>query len=73
MGRPKDRLVVAPSERERLDEWSRRPKTAQALAMRARIILRCAAGEDTSPLLPVRHQGRSLWVCTHCLPALIHW
>ncbi len=47
-GRPKERLVVAPSERERLEEWSRRPKTAQALAMRARIVLRCAAGEDNT-------------------------
>ncbi|MGH2610976.1 MAG: IS630 family transposase [Tepidiformaceae bacterium] len=48
LGRPKDLLVVAPSERERLEEWSRRPKTAQALAMRARIVLRCAAGEDNT-------------------------
>lgn len=33
---------------------------------------RCEAGEETAPLLPVRHKGRSLWVCTRCLPALIH-
>jgi len=33
---------------------------------------RCNAGEDTSPLLPVRYQAQSLWVCTRCLPALIH-
>jgi Na+-translocating ferredoxin:NAD+ oxidoreductase RNF subunit RnfB len=33
---------------------------------------RCATGEDLAPLLPVRHQGESLWVCTRCLPALIH-
>jgi len=33
---------------------------------------RCSAGEDQVPLMPVRYQGRSLWVCTHCLPALIH-
>ncbi len=33
---------------------------------------RCAAGEEQVPLLPIRYQGRSLWVCTHCLPALIH-
>jgi MinD superfamily P-loop ATPase len=33
---------------------------------------RCATGEDEAPLLPVRHQGQSLWVCTCCLPALIH-
>ena len=33
---------------------------------------RCDAGEDVAPLIPVRHQGKSLWVCTRCLPALIH-
>jgi hypothetical protein len=33
---------------------------------------RCKTGEDQAPLLPVRHKGRSLWVCTRCLPALIH-
>lgn len=33
---------------------------------------RCDSSETQAPLVPVRHQGRSLWVCTHCLPALIH-
>jgi len=33
---------------------------------------RCGADEDHAPLLPVRQQGRSEWVCTRCLPALIH-
>lgn len=33
---------------------------------------RCDSGEDRLPLLPVRHKGGSLWVCTRCLPALIH-
>ncbi len=33
---------------------------------------RCDAGEDTVPLVPIRYQGQSLWVCTRCLPALIH-
>jgi MinD superfamily P-loop ATPase len=33
---------------------------------------RCGAREEFSVLLPVRTQGKSLWVCTHCLPALIH-
>ena len=45
-GRPKARLVVAPGEREALERWSRRPKTAQALALRARIVLRCAQGKN---------------------------
>jgi MinD superfamily P-loop ATPase len=32
----------------------------------------CDTGEEQAPLLPVRHKGQSLWVCTRCLPALIH-
>ncbi len=32
----------------------------------------CQAGEENSYLIPFRHQGKSLWVCTRCLPALIH-
>jgi transposase len=44
LGRPKARLIISPSERERLESWSRRRKTAQALALRARIVLRCASG-----------------------------
>jgi hypothetical protein len=36
---------VTAEERERLQEWARRPKTAQALALRSRIVLECAAGQ----------------------------
>jgi len=36
------------------------------------VCFRCGADEDHVPLLPVRQQGRSEWVCTRCLPALIH-
>ena len=32
----------------------------------------CGAGEDTRYLLPMRHKMESLWVCTRCLPQLIH-
>ena len=32
----------------------------------------CGADEDHAPLLPVRTKGTSTWVCTRCLPALIH-
>jgi len=38
----------------------------------AQTCMRCGASEEESVLLPVRTQGKSLWVCTHCLPALIH-
>ena len=33
---------------------------------------RCDATEDDVVLMPCRWQGQSLWVCTRCLPALIH-
>lgn len=32
----------------------------------------CGTDEDHAPLLPVRTTGTSTWVCTRCLPALIH-
>jgi NAD-dependent dihydropyrimidine dehydrogenase PreA subunit len=32
----------------------------------------CGADDDVAALLPVRRQGRSEWVCVHCLPRLIH-
>jgi transposase len=43
-GRPKAELVVSAEQRAALERWARRPKTAQALALRARIVLRCAGG-----------------------------
>jgi len=43
-GRPKAELVLSESEREQLQAWSRRRKTAQALALRSRIVLSCASG-----------------------------
>lgn len=32
----------------------------------------CSTSEDDRPLLPVRRAGESTWVCTRCLPSLIH-
>jgi transposase len=43
-GRPKAELVLTELEREELERFARRPKTAQALALRSRIVLACAAG-----------------------------
>ena len=45
-GRPKAQLVLSDAEREQLVEWTRRRKTSQALALRARIVLACADGVD---------------------------
>ncbi len=44
LGRPKAELVVTAEEHATLERWARRPKTAQALAQRARIVLACARG-----------------------------
>ena len=38
----------------------------------AQTCFRCGENERQAVLLPCRTQGQSLWVCTHCLPALIH-
>ena len=45
-GRPKGELVLSDSEREDLQALTLRRKTAQALALRARIVLACADGMD---------------------------
>ena len=47
-GRPTPPLTLSNEERETLEAWTRRPKTAQALAMRARIILGCAEGRTNT-------------------------
>jgi ferredoxin len=41
-------------------------------AIIAQRCFRCDAGENRAVLIPCRSQGQSLWVCTRCLPALIH-
>ncbi|HET7892662.1 MAG TPA: IS630 family transposase [Candidatus Sulfotelmatobacter sp.] len=43
-GRPKETLELTGEEREKLVLLARRPKSSQALAMRARIVLHCAEG-----------------------------
>lgn len=48
MGRPLAELVLSGEERTTLEQWTRRRKTAQALALRARIVLACARGQTNS-------------------------
>lgn len=43
-GRPIVPLTLTQQEQETLERWARRPKSAQALAQRARVILACAEG-----------------------------
>ena len=37
-------LILTREEREVLERWARRPKAAQALAQRPRLVLTCAEG-----------------------------
>lgn len=38
----------------------------------AQVCFRCGATEDERPVMPIRTEGRSTWVCMRCLPTLIH-
>lgn len=46
MGRPKAELVLTSEERTELQRLARRRKTANGIAIRARIVLRCSTGKD---------------------------
>jgi len=50
LGRPLAPLELSQPEREQLLEWTRRPKTAQALALRARIVLLSAQGRSNTEI-----------------------
>ena len=63
-GRPKTPLVLSDVERQTLLSWSRRAKTAQALALRARIVLACAEGtgnKDVAAALGIWPQTVGKW------------
>ena len=46
-GRPKVALILTTEERQRLESFAHRSRSAAALARRARIILACAEGTDS--------------------------
>ena len=50
MGRPLTPFTVTREEEEQLLAWSRRPKTAQALAMRSRVVLLAAKGNSNTAI-----------------------
>jgi transposase len=49
-GRPTPPVVLTTEERETLEQWARRPTTAQALAQRARIVLACATDKTNGAI-----------------------
>jgi transposase len=58
IGRPLVLFTLGAAQREQLRSWSRRAKTAQALAMRSRIVLLAADGLSNAEI--ARRQGCSL-------------
>jgi len=48
LGRPIPLLSLSREERETLQNWARRPTSAQALAQRARVVLACAEGQSNT-------------------------
>lgn len=76
-GRPTAPLMLTMTERETLQQWTRRPKTAQALAQRARMILACAAGQTNTAVardVRVAQQTVCTWrqrFVTHRLDGLL--
>jgi transposase len=54
-GRPIPELTVSAEERETLQSWAQRRKTAQALALRARIVLACAEGKNNTAVSAALH------------------
>ena len=54
-GRPLIPLSITAEDRAQLVAWSKRPKTAQALAMRARIVLLAADGQSNTVIASQLH------------------
>jgi transposase len=49
-GTPAAVVTLSDDERETLERWARRPKSAQALALRCRIVLACADGGSNTEI-----------------------
>lgn len=64
MARPTTPLQLTPAESDTLQRWARRPQSAQALALRSRIVLACAAGKsntDAAEDLQIARQTVGKW------------
>jgi DNA-binding NarL/FixJ family response regulator len=49
-GRPVAGVTITAEQRVQLESWSRRPKTAQGLALRSRMVLLAAAGQSNAAI-----------------------
>jgi FixJ family two-component response regulator len=64
LGRPTVQITISDEERETLQRWSRRHSSAQALALRSRIVLASATGRtdlDVAAELRVNPVTVSKW------------
>src|SRR4051812_1871884 len=52
-------MVLTDDERETLERWARRPTSAQALALRCRIVLACAEGGSNTEVAARLHVTRA--------------
>lgn len=63
-GRPKATFTLSDQERDQLQRWASRPTSAQALALRSKIILACADGDlnvEVAARLRIREQTVAKW------------
>jgi MinD superfamily P-loop ATPase len=58
------------------DQFSEQAVEAMKIKIAGRYIPQvcnfCQTTEDDAYMLPIKHKGEALWVCTRCLPKLIH-
>lgn len=58
LGRPIPPLQLSREERATLERWIRRPTSAQALCLRARIVLACAQGKNNTQVAQPMHLSK---------------
>ena len=72
---PTGALSIEEREAEAFDHHAVEERMAELAEQRAASEIsceRCGAGEHQAPLMACRTEGKSVWVCVRCLPALIH-
>jgi len=70
---PTGALTIEVREAPAFDEHAAEEKMAERAEVHIEQTCHiCSEGEDARILLPCRKNGESLWVCTRCLPQLIH-
>lgn len=69
---PTGALTIEQREAPAFDAKAAEEHASQHAKILTETCFACNTSEKDAVLLPCRTQGRSLWVCTRCLPRLIH-